>query len=415
MEKSSLSKLRLHVNAFLCAKQYKEACIKRYNHTWDHLQEFMVTHHLDFYAEEVGDRFLEDWHKGNSYDHLTNRQKERVRHITVLTDVSKTGIISRNCRKKRIFTFEGELGNPFNDFIEYESSVKKESSLQRYKERINNLYQFLLSRGKKLKDFEIPLAMVFLRHLDQEKSIPDRNNIIMTTRIFIRYLCNENLLPENQIIKWMSLLAIRYIRNPKIPSVYTQEEVEAMFSSIDRAHPQGKRDYAMVLLAARYGIRISDIIGLRFNNLDWEHNQISIVQQKTGKGIKLPLSEEVGTAIIEYLKYGRPVIDLPYVFITAHAPYKELRGSLLGKNIMDWMRAAGINTASRKHGPHSLRHSLATNLLKSQESLPVISGILGHTNTDSTMVYLRVDLNLLHQCALDVPFVPSVFYDNLYE
>jgi integrase len=266
-----------------------------------------------------------------------------------------------------------------------------------------------------LKDFDLPLAMIFLRKLDKDKSANDRDNIIMTIRVFIRYLCGRGLLPENSVSKWMSLMTIRYVHTPKIPSVYTQEEVESMFSSIDRAHPQGKRDYAMVLLAARYGLRSSDIIGLRFSNLNWEHNRISVIQQKTGKSVSLPLSEEVGNAIIEYIKYGRPVVDLPYVFITAQAPYKELSGSTLGKNIMEWMRASGINTAGRKHGPHALRHSLATNLLKSQESLPVISSILGHSSTDSTMVYLRVDISLLRQCALDVPFVSSTFYSNLYE
>lgn len=415
MNQILLSDLRLEVEAILRAKQYKESCIKRYSHTWDHMQDYMDTHGINFYTENAGTGFLGEWHKGKPYNVLTSRQKERVRHITVLTDVLTSGTISRHCRTKRVFIFEGGLGKPFNDFIEYESSMKKQSSLERYQERINNLYCFLLERDKKLKDFDMPLAMVFLRQLDQEKSTADRNNIIMTVRIFIRYLCGKGLLPENQPSRWMSLMAIRYIRIPKIPSVYTLEEVEAMLLSIDRAHPQGKRDYAMVLLAARYGLRISDINGLRFNNLDWERNRISIIQQKTGKRMHLPLSEEAGNAIIEYLKYGRPSVDLPYVFITAHAPYKELSGSALGKNMIDWMRGAGINSAGRKHGPHALRHSLATNLLKSRETLPVISQILGHSSTDSTMLYLRVDMNLLRQCALDVPFVPSTFYSNLYE
>lgn len=409
-----LSALRLRVEAILRDKQYKETNLKRFFHTWDHLQEYMDVRHIGFYTEEVGFGFHNDWHKGKPYASLTKRQRERVRHITVLTDVLTRGTISRHCRKKRVFIFEGELGKPFNNFIEYESSTKKQSSLERYKERLNNLYRFLLSKDKKLKDFDMPLAMVFLRQLDQEKSTPDRNNIIMTVRVFIRYLCEKGFLPENQPSKWMSLMAIRYIRIPKIPSVYTLEEVEAMLLSIDRAHPQGKRDYAMVLLAARYGLRISDINGLRFNNLDWERNQISIIQQKTGKRVNLPLSEEVGNAIIEYIRYGRPLIDLPYVFITARAPYKELSGNTLGKSMIEWMRVAGINTATRKHGPHALRHSLATNLLKSQQPLPVISEILGHASTDSTMLYLRVDINLLRQCALDVPFVPSTFYSNLY-
>jgi integrase len=236
----------------------------------------------------------------------------------------------------------------------------------------------------------------------------------MTVRIFIRYLCSRGLLINNRSEQWMSLLKLRQVYQPKIPSVYTVEEVESLIGAVDRGHPQGKRDYAMILLAARYGLRVSDIIGMRYCNLDWEHNHIIVYQQKTGKKVVLPLSEEVGNAIIDYLQYGRPKIDLPYVFITAIAPYKELTTSLMGVTIKDYFRRAGINFTGKKHGPHALRHSLASNLLESNESLPVISEILGHSSTETTMEYLRVDLKLLRQCALDVPFVPSSFYGNLY-
>jgi len=212
----------------------------------------------------------------------------------------------------------------------------------------------------------------------------------------------------------MSLLKLRQIHQPQIPSVYSKEEVEALIGAIDRGHPQGKRDYAMILLAARYGLRISDIIGMRYCNLDWEHNRIILFQQKTGKKIILPLSEEVGNAIIDYLKYSRPNIELPYIFLTAKAPYRELSSNGMGMAIRDYFRIAGVNFTNRKHGPHSLRHSLASNLLKSNESLPVISEILGHSNTETTMEYLRIDIQLLRQCTLDVPFVPSSFYSNLY-
>lgn len=145
--------------------------------------------------------------------------------------------------------------------------------------------------------------------------------------------------------------------------MYTQDEVEKMISVIDRNSPQGKRDYAMVLLAARYGLRISDIMGMRFCNLDWEQNKISLIQKKTARKVVLPLSKEVGRAIIEYIKYGRPAIDSPFVFLTAHAPYKELGSNILRSLIAEYMRVAGINSKGRKKGFHSLRHSLATNLL----------------------------------------------------
>ncbi|WP_025069275.1 tyrosine-type recombinase/integrase [Bacteroides gallinarum] len=91
-----------------------------------------------------------------------------------------------------------------------------------------------------------------------------------------------------------------------------------------------------------------------------------------------------------------------------------MKASGLGSNLADWMRAAGIDSTGRKHGPHALRHSLATNLLGVNEPIPVISEILGHSTAESTTVYTRVNVDMLRQCALDVPFVSSSFYDNLY-
>jgi len=414
MHESQLSELRQGVEAVLRTKQYKSACIKRYNHTWEHVQKFMETNGLVVYGRNVGNSFLSEWHELKTYDQLTRRQKERVRHVEVLSDFQERGTLAVPRYKYRPIEFEGEIGKPFNSFLEEECIIKKGSSITRYKGRMEHLYKHLQKEFKTVKELDIPCMLRFINHLDKETSALNKNNIIMTIRLFMRYLCSCGQLTNNNSEKWMSLLKLRQIHQPKIPSVYSKEEVEALIGAIDRGNPQGKRDYAMILLAARYGIRISDIIGMRYCNLDWEHNRIILFQQKTGKKVVLPLSEEVGDAIIDYLKYSRPKIELPYIFITAHAPYKELSSNGMGMAIGDYFRIAGVNFTNRKHGPHSLRHSLASNLLKSNESLPVISEILGHSNTETTMLYLRIDMKLLRQCTLDVPFVPSSFYSNLY-
>lgn len=415
MVKDVLSNIKPRVEAFFRAKKYEESCIKRYNHTWDHLSEYMGSHGLQYYTSQVGRDFLNEWHHGAAYDSLTDRQKERVRHVSVLTDMLLYGTVRRGVRYDKEYVFDGELGTPFRAFIEDHRFVRKPSSVRRYEERVNHLYRFLLSEGKTLADFTPELAIAYLKELETEKGAVDRDNIVMTTRLFVRYLCERRMLPDNRQEMWMSLFKIKYVRNKKIPSVYTAEEVERIIAAIDRTHPQGKRDYAMVLLAARYGLRVSDIIGLRFCNLCWERNRIEIVQQKTGKRVTLPLSEEVGSALVEYIRHARPDIGIPYVFITAHAPYKELGSDVLCANIAEWMRYAGIDSTGKKKGPHALRHSLATNLLGLNSPLPVISEILGHASTDSTLVYTRVSIDMLRQCALDVPFVSSTFYGNLYE
>jgi integrase len=369
---------------------------------------------IESYSREVGNAFLNAWHEGKDYKQLTNRQKERVRHIDVLSDMAESGEVRRSHVMPKEITYPGDVGDPFALFIQEQSHLKAASSLQRYKERIYHLYAYLADSGKTLADFTVRDATAFLEKLDKAKSPVDRDNTVISIRVFLRSMCGKGLLRDNRERLWMEVFRLRRVRSRRLPSVYTKEEVEAVIAAIDRAHPQGKRDYAMVLLAARYGLRISDIIGLRFCNLDWENNRISLVQQKTGRRVTLPLSEEVGGAIIEYIRHGRPQVGLPYVFIKAHAPYGELKASGLGASLGDWMRAAGIDSTGRKHGPHALRHSLATNLLGANQPIPVISEILGHATSESTTVYTRVSVDMLRQCALDVPFVKSSFYDDLY-
>lgn len=415
MEKVKLLEITKKVEQFFEDKLYDPACVKRYHNTWKKLQTYMLVQEVQFYSSDVGKSFLLSRHGTLDFSALTHRQQEVVRHIEVLDSVYETGSIHLNRHKNKTIVFKGELGVAFNSFITEYQSQRSSSTVVRYKERLQNLYRFLQEKNLTLSDFGVKEGIEYAAWLDQNKASCDRDNIVMTTRVFLRFLCEKKLLGVNLPETWMNLFRVKNIRQKKIPSVYTKEEVEKTISVIDRNSPQGKRDYAMVLLAARYGLRASDIIGLRFCNLDWESNLITVIQQKTSKKVSLPLSEEVGSAIIEYIKYGRPSIDCPFVFLKAHAPYGPLGSNILNSMVGEYMRLAGIDTRGKKSGPHSLRHSLATNLLKSNEPLPVISEILGHSSTESTNTYLRVSYDMLRNCALDVPIVSPFFYGNLYD
>lgn len=406
--------LKDQVEMYFESRGYKEPCRKRYRHTWDHLMVFMGENEYQYYTPEVGSQFLNEHHSGKSYVELSKREKERYRHIDVLSDVVSYGRVRPHVTHNKVYVFEGDLGMAFTDFITECRESRSKGTLLRYEERIDVLHRYLKDRHLSLKGFTVAVAIQFLKHLDDSMPACHRDNTVMTIRVFLRYLCSRNLLCENNSEKWMKLFALKRVNYKKIPSVYSAEEVERILKAIDRSHPKGKRDYAMALLAARYGLRVSDIIGLRFCNLVWEENLIVLVQQKTGKKIRLPLSEEVGRALITYIKEARPSIDLPYVFITCIAPYRELSSNILASNIADWMRAAGIDSTGKKKGPHALRHSLATNLLGLNNPMPVISEILGHSTTESTTIYTRISLDMLRKCALDVPFVPSTFYENIY-
>lgn len=183
--------------------------------------------------------------------------------------------------------------------------------------------------------------------------------------------------------------------------------------SAERFTATGKRNYAIILLAARLGLRASDICRLRFENLHWQTSSIKIEQYKTGKELILPILADVGNALIDYLKYSRPVSDEPFIFLTARLPYTPFPTSNVVTHVVQ--RAfvkAGIDIKSRRFGPHSLRHSLGFRMLEESTILPVISEVLGHKSTESTRYYLRIDLKSMKQCMLDVPAIAAGFYDQ---
>ncbi|WP_158712936.1 site-specific integrase [Parabacteroides pacaensis] len=194
-----------------------------------------------------------------------------------------------------------------------------------------------------------------------------------------------------------------------MPTKYTKEEVEKIRLSIDRASKKGKRDYAIFLLAARLGLRSSDIRLLKFENLDWDKNIIKLDQYRTGKYIEIPLLSDVGNAIVNYLQYGRPASESSFVFLEAIYPYATISQGI-SKIFSTIFRNSGINIEGRKHGSHALRHSLAVRMLKENTILSVITEILRHENTNSTKYYLRIDITSLKKCALDILNVEPCFY-----
>ena len=214
---------------------------------------------------------------------------------------------------------------------------------------------------------------------------------------------------ENNANVYVSI-GIRCYRAEKLPSIYNTDEIRKMDASIEKSSPTGKRNYAIFMLASRLGLRASDIRLLQFHDLDWDQNVINLVQCKTQKKIELPLLSIIGEAIIDYVRCGRPKSDNKTIFLTAQAPYTPISVPGLSSIVSHIIYKAGIDTKDRHHGAHCLRHSLATRLLEQGTLLPVISDALGHSDSQTTMVYLSVEINGLLRCSLDVPPVTDHFY-----
>lgn len=410
---TNLPALIAGATTLLKRKKLRPETLESYHRTWRQIADYMTaSNHYEF-TRDVGDAYIQMQFGDRQYEDLNLRERNCIYYTMVLWYYGLNHSLPRSVRKKQDITFQGKLGLLFKEFLAFKALTCTTTTLRLYSYRLHPLYCDLARAKQTLSEIDGAYILRFLSRLDITQKPKEKNRMIEQTGMFLSYLCDKGLLINNKPQYWRSVLKPRSIRQPKIPSVYSREEVERLLHSVDRSNPAGKRDFAIVLLAARCGLRGSDIMGLRHCNLDWSNNRIIVVQQKTKGKLGLPLSEEVGNAIIEYLKFGRPDVNEPYIFLSAKPPFGKL--VTIHQIITKHMRKADISYEERKHGPHALRHSLASNLLGLQEPIPVISAILGHSTTASTMPYLRVDFSQLKQCALEVPCVPSSFYQNLYE
>jgi integrase len=229
---------------------------------------------------------------------------------------------------------------------------------------------------------------------------------LCAVRSLLRFAATDGGLIDEAVLG--TVPAVRSVRQARIPSIWDPVDVAKVLEAIDRANPSGKRDYAIVLLICRLGLRAVDVTRLRLADLDWPGNQLSVVQAKTGRRVDLPLLKDVGWAIIDYLRDGRPDSDCPQVFLRHTAPIGPFSDQdHLHQIWVKHTRAAHVPLGEkRRHGMHSLRHTLATRLLEDGTPVERISEILGHQSVESTGVYLKSSLRLLAQCALD-PDAPA--------
>ena len=186
-----------------------------------------------------------------------------------------------------------------------------------------------------------------------------------------------------------------------IPRAISADQVQRLLASIDRRTAIGRRDYAILLLLARLGLRSSEVAALELDDVDWNIGQLS-VRGKSGQRSALPLPTEVGEAIAEYLQRGRPPNTSRRVFLRAKGPVRGFRGaSGVGSVVRHALLRAGIKAPT--YGAHQFRHGLATEMLRQGASLAEIGEVLGHGHPQTTKIYAKVDLQALRTLALPWP------------
>jgi integrase len=224
-------------------------------------------------------------------------------------------------------------------------------------------------------------------------------------RCFLRYVFSQGGLPCDLSL---AVGGVKHFRHTRLPDVLAESEVNKILGCVDRSRPLGLRDYAVLLLVARYGIRPSDIRRLCLDDLHWREGSIVFHQSKTGKSVTLPLLPDVANALIEYLRTGRPSTMSRHIFIRHRAPFEAFAHVASLYNIMrSALSKAGLDQRPGPRGLYLFRHTLATRMLGAQVSVKTIGDILGHTSTQSTFVYTKVDVAALRSASLSIAEVLS--------
>ena len=198
----------------------------------------------------------------------------------------------------------------------------------------------------------------------------------------------------------------RVYRLEKLPRSLPWTTVNALLDGIDRNEAHGKRNLAMLLLMATYGLRSIEVVSLTLDDIDWRGKAIHILQRKTGHRLSLPLTDAVADALIDYLKNARPASARREIFLRMRAPLTfRLKPASVSDVFQREARLSGLDI--KEQGAHCLRHSFAVHLLRQGTPMNVIGDILGHQSVESTCVYLRMAVEDLREVALDVPSPPD--------
>lgn len=405
-----------------CRKELEEMgysdryCIRIYNE-WRRVNEWLRKNSIDHFDESAGFRYCDEVFGTHILkEGMKTKEKVKLRAVRMIISFQKNKEFE--FRSPRVEEqFSGPSSEAINTYIDYITDVQCLSykTVTNKRHYLYKLNCFLNVRNLAPDELSIELLESFFK--EYCNSPASRHNACSTVRIFLKFAYDSGYTEKDCSV---FCLPDHYKKQARLPTTYTEEEITKIIQSVERASAIGKRDYLVILLSAEYGWRAQDIVRLTFDNIDWKNNVIRFTQHKTGNAVEYPLLASVGNAIIDYLQHGRPQCDVRQIIVSHCHNYstfgKPISEATTHSIITKYMRKAKIKDwQNKKHGTHALRHSLATNMLAKNISLPVISTVIGHQSTETTKIYLSVDYDKLKMCALPMPDLHSPFYSGGHE
>lgn len=388
---------------------YTNGSMQFYRGQWQKLLQFAQEQGEVFYTERLGMDFVEKYFHILEKDinhKLLQSEVQKLRVVRMIGDFQLHRTVLRRYYKHKEILTEPYFITISHRFKSYcTNKGYSQVTIDHYVTQSARLMDYLVSQGvANCKEINLAFIHAYIKTLSGYTYKTVEQNIC-SMRAFLRFLLEAEEVATDFAAK-MPMVQAR--KQTRIPSVWTADELKQLIAAIDRGNPKGKRDYAIILLACSLGMRSMDIKHLKITNFHWEEKKLVFIQSKTRATLSLPLTQEVGWAVIDYLKYGRPKIESPYLFVKHMAPFGPFsEDNHLNQLIKGYMELAHLPTLKKKRGMHSLRHTMASMLLEQDTPLSTISDILGHIDTDSTAVYLKVGIKKLKECALACEEVTS--------
>lgn len=398
-----ITELIADLDSYMVSVGYAETTMGNFRKAWRALKNHAQRNGIRYLTKGAADELLKNHYNINPFELHLGRYHSLIRRaMMLLLEYQISGGISGSVQRS-VYVIPSEFENISNQYLLFLKSKKmlKDSTIKNNKKCLAQAFCFFIEHGiTDLSKIDTEVMNLYLISFAGLSKSYISDVIRMLKRFF------EFAMKEDPNIKTINFPSVSAYKDRKIPEYYSSEEIELILKSIDRANPLGKRDYAMILLAAKYGMRIGDIRKLKLSEIDFTNNTISIIQQKTDNPLKLPLLTDVGWVLIDYLKFGRPKSSSPFVFLRLVTPYEKLSDNdNMEYMIRKYANAAGIMKTGKhkKYSFHMLRYSLASELLENNVPLSTISEILGHSELNITSKYTQLNISQLRECALEVP------------
>lgn len=401
MSEMLLAELIHDVKEAIRPLRHSQSTLYQFGFAWKGLCKYFADHGQPLYSDALAQQYVLESRRQYESGDIPEWKFKLIRHtVHLLEQISEHGriICNHSAPWGRIGLAKLEFLSVSNEYIaDLTRKSRGPGTISLYKTISEQFLRYLEEAGH--NDFSrVTLSTVsnFIPHISNQYDVYSMRTVLSALRSFLTFVAAK----KRTTADFTGAVPSSFGRKTTIVPTISPEEENRLFAVIDRKTAKGKRDFAIILLALRTGLRSVDITNLQFENLKWRTNTIEIIQQKTGRILLLPLLADTGNAIIEYLMHGRPASQESYIFICNQAPYTRLSDNLYAM-VCKYMEKAGIRqNGGERRGLHCFRHSTAARLLAVETPLPIISTILGHADKNSTNVYLSTDLEHLRACAL---------------